>query len=89
MHRQALELRETVSGHERPRTLQSMSSLADVLNSQGKYEQAEEMLRHALELQERVLCQGHLDILSSMNNLASVLNNQGKTSKRRRSFDKH
>jgi tetratricopeptide (TPR) repeat protein len=61
MHQQSLELRETVLSQEHPRTLMSMSNLADVLKDQGKYEQAEEMLRQALELQETVLGQEHPD----------------------------
>ena len=38
-------------GKEHPSTLMSMNSLAMVLKDQGKYEQAEEMLRQALRLE--------------------------------------
>ena len=46
MHEQALALRETVLGKEYPDTLTSINNLAEVLSSQGKYEETEEM--HAL-----------------------------------------
>jgi hypothetical protein len=45
MYRQALTLSETVLGKEHPDTLMSMNNLADILSSQGKYEQAEELYR--------------------------------------------
>jgi tetratricopeptide (TPR) repeat protein len=49
-----------------------------VLRNQGKYEQAEEILRQALRLSETVLGKEHPDTLTSMNNLAMVLSDQGK-----------
>ena len=45
MHRQTLELREKVLGLEHPSTLDSMNNLALVLDSQGKYEEAETIRR--------------------------------------------
>jgi tetratricopeptide (TPR) repeat protein len=67
-----------VLGKEHPSTLMSMNSLAMVLKDQGKYEQAEEMLRQALRLRETVLGKEHPSTLMSMNNLAGVLMDQGK-----------
>jgi tetratricopeptide (TPR) repeat protein len=61
-----------------PSTLMSMSNLAIVLRAQGKYEQAEEVLRQALGLCETVLGKEHPDTLRSINNLATVLSDQGK-----------
>ena len=58
MHRQALELRETVLGKEHPDTLTSMNNLASVLSDQGKYEQAEEMHRQALRAEGDGVGQG-------------------------------
>jgi len=46
IHQQALRLMETVLGKEHPSILTSMGNLAGVLSDQGKYEEAEEMLRH-------------------------------------------
>jgi Tetratricopeptide repeat len=72
-HRQALRVRETVLGKEHPDTLTSMNNLATVLKDQGKYEQAEEMLRQIFGLSETVLGNGYLSTLMSMNNLTMVL----------------
>jgi tetratricopeptide (TPR) repeat protein len=70
MHRQGLELRETVLGQEHPDAFLSMDNLGKALGHQGKYEQAEEMHRQALELQKVVLGQDHPKTLNSMGNLA-------------------
>jgi hypothetical protein len=47
-----LSTHERVLGPEHPNTLTSMNNLALVLNSQGKYEAAEEMQQRVLELSE-------------------------------------
>jgi hypothetical protein len=57
MHRLTLAQREKVLGHEHPHTLGSMNNLAGVLDSQGKYEEAEAMHRQTLARREKVL--GH------------------------------
>jgi len=44
----------------------------------GKYAEAEQMLRLTLMLQNKVLGEKHPDTLGSMNNLAEVLRSQGK-----------
>jgi hypothetical protein len=49
-----------------------------VLDSQGKYEEAEDMLHLTLELREKVLDSNHPDTLTSMDYLAWVLRSQGK-----------
>ena len=65
-------------GKEYSLTLDSMNNLAAVLNSQGKYEEAEQMHRQTLQLKEKVLGKEHPSTLTSINNLAAVLNSQGK-----------
>jgi tetratricopeptide (TPR) repeat protein len=65
-------------GREHPSTLDSMDSLAVMLQGQGKYKEAEEMHRQTLELREKVLGQEHPSTLGSMNDLALVLYSQGK-----------
>jgi tetratricopeptide (TPR) repeat protein len=65
-------------GIEHPETLASMSNLALVLGSQGKYEEAEEMHRRELTLSEKVQGTENSDTLTSMNNLGLVLDSQGK-----------
>lgn len=53
--------------------LMSINSLAGVLGSQGKYEEAEEMHRQALALMESVLGKEHPDTLMSVYRLAHLL----------------
>ena len=65
-------------GPEHPDTLTSVSKLGSVLESQGKYEEAEAMHRRDLEGSEKVLRPEHPDTLTSANNLGSVLERQGK-----------
>jgi tetratricopeptide (TPR) repeat protein len=67
-----------VLGKEHPDTLASMNNLANVLNSQGKYEEAEEMHRRTLEPREKVLGKEHPDTLAGMNNLAIVFRHRGR-----------
>ncbi len=78
MYRQTLELMEKVLHKAYPITFTSMNNLANILDNQGKYEEAEQMHRQTLELKEKVLGKVHPDTLGSMNNLAIVLDNQGK-----------
>jgi hypothetical protein len=54
-----------VLGKEHPNTLSSLRSLAMILLSQGKYEDAEEMSRRALELNEKVPVKVSLSIISN------------------------
>lgn len=48
MYQQALQLRETVLGKDRPDTLSSMNNLAEYLRQQGKYAEAEVMHQRVL-----------------------------------------
>ncbi|RDW92299.1 hypothetical protein BP5796_01693 [Coleophoma crateriformis] len=73
-----LKLRRQVLGVEHPGTLDSMNSLALVLDKQGKYEVADKIFRQTLELRKKVLGVEHPDTLDSMNNLARILDNRGK-----------
>ena len=52
-----------------------MSTLANVLKDQDKYEQAEERHRQAFRLRETVLGKEYPSTLTSMNNLTNVLRN--------------
>jgi tetratricopeptide (TPR) repeat protein len=58
--------------------LTSVNNMANVLSSQGKYEQAEDKYRQALRLCEKMLGKEHPDTVISMNNLAEMLYRQGK-----------
>jgi len=53
-----------------------MSNLAVVLDSRGKYDEAEMMHRQALELKERVLGKEHPSTLTSVYCLAYLLHGQ-------------
>ena len=78
MHRRVLKATEKVLGPEHPDTLNSVSNLGLVLESQGKYEEAEAMHRRALKGYEKVLGPEHPYTLTSVNNLGLVLESQGK-----------
>jgi len=80
----AVATRQDVLVEEHLDTLVSLGILALVLESQGKYEQAEEMKRRALEGSEKALGKEHPDTLTSVSNLALVLRYQGSTSRQRR-----
>ncbi|OLN92208.1 Kinesin light chain 3 [Colletotrichum chlorophyti] len=73
MHRQTLELREKVLGLENPLTLTSINNLAIVLESQGKYEEAEQMYRQTLKLKEKVLGPDHPSTLVTKRNVQDSL----------------
>jgi hypothetical protein len=70
---QTLALSETVLGREHPSTLATMSNLAQVLDHQGKYEEAEAMNRQTLALKESVLGREHPSTLTSIHCLAHLL----------------
>ena len=55
-----------------------MNNLAGVLESQGKYEEAEKMHRQTLALRESVLGKEHPSTLASMNNLGFTWKGQGR-----------
>jgi tetratricopeptide (TPR) repeat protein len=74
----SMEVRQEMFGREHPDTLASMNHLAQVLQRQGKYEEAEAMNRQTLALSETVLGLEHPETLMSMSNLALVLQRQGK-----------
>ncbi|KAK8009153.1 hypothetical protein PG991_011704 [Apiospora marii] len=74
----AVKVAREVFGAEHPSTLSSMNNLANVLSSQGKYEEAERMHRQTVQQSEKALGAEHPDTLASMNNLANVLSSQGK-----------
>ena len=71
-------LGEKMLGKEHPDTLRSMSNLAAMLSSQGKYKEAEKMHRQVLTLREAVLGKEHSDTLMSMNHLGLVFSSQRK-----------
>jgi hypothetical protein len=75
---QVIRIRETTQPKTHPSTLTTMSNLAGVLVSRGKYADAEAINRQTLEIREEVLGKTHPDTLTTMSNLAGVLDRQGK-----------
>ena len=70
---QVIRIRETTQPKTHPLTLTTMSNLAGVLGSQGKYADAEAMNRQTLEIREEVLGKTHPDTLTSVYCLAYLL----------------
>ncbi len=56
----------------------SLNNLANLYNSQGKYDQAEPLYLQALELYKHLLGDNHPSVATSLNNLANLYNSQGK-----------
>lgn len=63
---------------EHPFTLNHVSNLGLLLNSQGRYDEAEAMHRRALKGTEKMLDPEHPDRLASVVHLGSCLDSQGK-----------
>ncbi len=69
---------ESELGPSDPKVASCLNNLAGLLESQGKYTEAEPLYRRALEMREKALPEGHPDIATSLNNLAGLLAFQGK-----------
>ncbi len=74
----ALCIREQQLGPEHPGVAQSVDSLANLYQHQGKYEQAEPLYKRALSISEQQLGLEHSDTAASVNNLANLYYVQGK-----------
>ena len=78
MHRQALEVRETLLGNAHPNVAKSLTDLGNVLERQDKLAEAEMMLHKALAMRKKLLGDEHPDVATSLSGLAWVLNRQDK-----------
>ncbi|PUU82072.1 hypothetical protein B9Z19DRAFT_1099393 [Tuber borchii] len=74
--RRCIQLEEGTDEND-PGSLARYGVLAAVLQSRGRYEEAEKIGRRVLEGRENVLGPDHTDTLASVNNLASVLGQLG------------
>ena len=72
-YRRALESSEIVHGKEHRITLTIVSNLANVVELQGRYEEAATLCRRVLDGIEEILGEEHPDTLVSAGNLASLL----------------
>ncbi|KAJ3493401.1 hypothetical protein NLG97_g4753 [Lecanicillium saksenae] len=70
---ESVQLRSAVMGMEHPTSLDSLNSLANVLQHQGRDWEAERTHRRTWELRRKALGPEHPDTISSMNNLALSL----------------
>ncbi|PWW77879.1 hypothetical protein C7212DRAFT_176537, partial [Tuber magnatum] len=75
----SLEGYERIPRPDHAKTLSRVTSLAGVLQLQGKCNEAETMDRCALEGCEKVLGPDHANTLASANSLARVLRVRGKS----------
>ena len=57
---------------------ESLNNLAVLYRNQGKYAEAEPLLKWALDIQEKALGPDHPNVARSLNNLADIYSNQGK-----------
>jgi CHAT domain-containing protein/Flp pilus assembly protein TadD len=74
----ALDMARAAFGSRDPYTLASMNTLAEMLESRGRYGEAEPLFREALELKRQVLGPRDASTLLSMNGLAGVLESEGR-----------
>ena len=78
---------DRVLGPEHPDTLASRNNLANALQEQGKYAEAEAGIRAVLTVRERVLGPEHPDTLLSHYSLAVCLESLGKEKDQRNEKD--
>lgn len=69
----ALELSESLLGHEHPTLIIRLTNLADALREQGEYRQSEGLLRRALEMGRHRYGENHSIIGCILNNLSLIL----------------
>jgi len=73
----ALESRRNLLGAKDPKTLESMTQLAWILDRQGHDDEAEKLIRQTLDQARRVLGPEDPITLDAMDRLAVILENQG------------
>ena len=74
----ALKIREKILGSHAPEVAQTVSSMGELLDHQGKYVEAEQHLRRALEIREMAFGINSTEAGYSLNNLAEILRKQGR-----------
>ena len=78
MYRDALERQREVLGPEHASTQRAASRFATAMQNQGKFSEAEPVLRDTLAIQQRVLGEGDLITRTTACSLATLLSNAGQ-----------
>jgi len=73
-----LEQKKVVLGECHPSTLDTINPLAKIYHYQGKYFEAEGLLKHCLDKMKEVFGESHHCTLRTMSNLAATYHHQGK-----------
>ncbi len=74
----SLDLRKALYGEEHEEVAAGLVRLGTVYSFQGRYDEAEPILREALAMQKRLLGEEHADVADGLKNLATLLQRQGK-----------
>ncbi len=75
-------------GADDTRLAESLNGLAVVYRDQGRYTEAEPLLKRALSIREKALGPAHPDVIQSLNNLAGLYQDQGRTAEAEPLLDK-
>ena len=73
-----MKITEKALGPDHPSVSTTLNNLAGLLESQGKYEEAEPLYRRALKIYEKALGPDHPSVATTLNNLATLYKSQGK-----------
>ena len=77
----AREIRENVFGKEHADVAETLNNLGWLESDQGRYQDAEPLIKDTLEVREKVLGPDHPDTAMSLNNLAVLYQAQGQYTK--------
>ena len=77
------ELRESLDSLPPEQQADFHNNYGNLLNAQGRYQEAEKVHRQALELRIEMFGPDHLDVSSSYNNLAIIVDRLGRTQEAR------
>ena len=76
--KRSLAIREKALGPDHPDVGTSLSNLAVLYQSQGRYADAEPLYKRSLAIREKALGPDHPDVGTSLNNLAGLYQSQGR-----------
>ena len=79
-YRLSLAIRESQLGADHPDTAASLNDLAGLYYAQGRYSEAEPLLKRSLAIRESQLGTDHPHTAQGLNNLAALYESQGRYS---------